>query len=361
MKVAPRSIESFVKAPPSDCRAVLVYGPDEGLVRERSVALARTVVEDLNDPFRVSEFTGDALASDPGRLGEESAALSMMGGRRVVMIRGAADNTATTFEGFLGAPVGEALVVVSAGDLPPRSKLRKHFEASVNGAAVPCYSDDSAMVDRLIDDGLRPLGVRLDPDARAYLLDHLGSDRGVTRSEVDKLALYAGQGGFLDMASVAAVIGDSAATSLDDAIMAAVDGDGSALDVALERAGEADVSPVALLRAAGGFFGRLRRVQDTLADGGTLQSAVQALRPPIFFKTRPRFEAAVKRWAARDVSDAIGLILEAEAGCKRGGAPDWLLCHRCLHQIAAMGRRAGGRSGGGRSGGGASGRAGSAR
>lgn len=341
MKIAARSVDSFLRAPPADCRAVLVYGPDEGLVRERCVALARTVVDDLGDPFRVCEMTGDALVSDPGRLGDEAAALSMMGGRRVVMIRGAADNTAGVFVGFLDVPVGDALVVVASGDLPPRSKLRKHFEASPHGAAVPCYADDSAMVDRLIDDGLRPFGVSVDPEARAYLVDHLGSDRGVTRSEIDKLALYAGRDGRLDMAGVSAVIGDNAASSLDDAVMAAVDGDASVLDIALERAGEADVAPVAVLRSAGGFFGRIRRVQDLVTDGATIQSAMQGLRPPVFFKARPRFEAAVKRWGRREVSEAIGLILEAEAGCKRGGAPDWLLCHRCLHQVAAMGRRAG--------------------
>jgi DNA polymerase-3 subunit delta len=346
VKVAARSVDGFLRAPPPEARAVLVYGPDEGLVRERSVALLKTVVEDLNDPFRVSEMTGEALASDPGRLGDEAAALSMMGGRRVVWVRGAADGVAGVFDSFLAAPVGDALVVVSGGDLAPRSKLRKGFEASPNGAALPCYADESAMVDRLIDEGLRPLGVRLDRDARGFLTEHLGSDRGVTRSEIDKLALYAGRDGHLDLDTVMTLVGDNAATSLEESVLAAVDGDASGLDLALERAGEADVAPVALLRSAGGFFGRVRRVQDMIAEGGSSQSAISALKPPVFYKTRPRLEAAVKRWAPGEVSEALRLILEAEAACKQSGMPAWLLCHRCLHQVAAMGRRAG--RGGGR-------------
>ena len=54
MKIAPRSIDSFVAAPPATLRAVLVYGPDSGLVRERGKMLMRAIVDDPDDPFRIA-------------------------------------------------------------------------------------------------------------------------------------------------------------------------------------------------------------------------------------------------------------------------------------------------------------------
>jgi DNA polymerase-3 subunit delta len=121
--------------------AALVYGPDPGMVRERAAALAKSVVPDLSDPFRVAELDESALDSDPARLWDEAVALSMIGGRRVVRVRGAGNALAKEFERFLADPKGDALIVVEAGDLAKSASLRRVFEEADNAAAVACYPD----------------------------------------------------------------------------------------------------------------------------------------------------------------------------------------------------------------------------
>ena len=80
---------------------MLLYGPDAGLVRERADDLARSVCSDLHDPFRVAELSGPAVAADPARLADETAQMSLIGGRRVVRVREAGDRLAALFRGFL--------------------------------------------------------------------------------------------------------------------------------------------------------------------------------------------------------------------------------------------------------------------
>ena len=80
------------RQPPKKLTAALVFGPDQGLVRERADALAKTVVPDLNDPFRVAEIEKRRAGTDPARLFDEAAAISMIGGRRVVRVRGASND-----------------------------------------------------------------------------------------------------------------------------------------------------------------------------------------------------------------------------------------------------------------------------
>ena len=89
MKLTYRDVDAQVKKLSSHYLAVLVYGPDEGLVRERSIKIAKQVVEDLQDPFLVANIDADKLKSEPGLLSDEVAAISMMGGRRVIRIEGA--------------------------------------------------------------------------------------------------------------------------------------------------------------------------------------------------------------------------------------------------------------------------------
>ena len=141
MKIPASRIAAFLQRPDQGIRAILLYGPDEGLVRERAAAAARSVCPDLADPFRVAELSASVLAADPARLADEAAQLSLIGGRRVVRVRGAVDGLAKLFGEFLAATPGDALTVVEAGDLPSRSALRRAFEAPPTAAAIGCYPD----------------------------------------------------------------------------------------------------------------------------------------------------------------------------------------------------------------------------
>ena len=65
MKLTWKQIEPFVKSPDPKARVVLIYGPDDGLMRERAKTIGKTVTEDLDDPFNVATLTTDLLAEDP--------------------------------------------------------------------------------------------------------------------------------------------------------------------------------------------------------------------------------------------------------------------------------------------------------
>ncbi|MBY0431647.1 MAG: DNA polymerase III subunit delta, partial [Rhodospirillales bacterium] len=117
MKLSGSRIDSFVRTPDPKVRAILVYGPDGGLVRERIERLARGVVADLTDPFRVADLSAKSILDDPARLADEAASLSLTGGRRVVRIRDAGDSLTNLFTSFLDHSSGDSLVLAEAGEL----------------------------------------------------------------------------------------------------------------------------------------------------------------------------------------------------------------------------------------------------
>ena len=110
--------DRFAANPPKGLRVALVFGPDAGLVQERAEKLLKSVTPDLTDPFNVADLNESVLLADPARLADEAAAISMMGGNRVVRIRGAGNNLAALLEEFLEDPAGDALVVLEGATLP---------------------------------------------------------------------------------------------------------------------------------------------------------------------------------------------------------------------------------------------------
>ena len=336
MKIAPPRVAAFLQRPDPETRAVLLYGPDAGLVRERADAVARTVCADLSDPFRVAALNGAVLAADPARLADEAAQLSLVGGRRVVRVRGAADAIARLFAGFLADLPGEALVVVEAAELSSASALRRAFEGSPRAAAVGCYPDgprDRAVV---IRESLAAHRVAASRDATQYLVDHLGDDRLVTRSELDKLALYVGDGGRVELEDAVLSVGDSAALELDDAVMAAAEGDMARLDRVLGRVFQEGESPVSVVRAMLRHLQRLHGLAARVAGGVPAEDVMRAARPPIFFKYQDGIRRQLALWRETGLRAALGRLAEAEIRIKTTGLPAETLCREALAAMAQM-------------------------
>jgi DNA polymerase-3 subunit delta len=336
--VRPAEADRTAKNPPKGMIAALVFGPDAGLARERAETLLKTVVEDLTDPFRVSDLDDAALAADPARLADEAAAISMLGGRRVVRVRGASNANAKVFEAFLDDPKGDALVVVEAGDLAKGSALRKVFEEADNAAAFACYPDTVRDLPDVVRDALRAEGLSISGDALADAVSRLGSDRGVTRREIEKLALYCRGQNQVSLDDVRAAMGDEAEARVEEACDAAGLGDLKRLDLALERLWASDISPIAVVRQTLGHFQKLLLVATDAARGDNIEFALKKLRPPLHFSRVGAFKIQLQKWNETRLGDALDLLLEAEALCKTTAVPAEAALGRALFNVAAMAR-----------------------
>ena len=334
MRLPAQRVEAFLRRPDPEIRAVLLYGPDAGLVRERADALARGVCPDLHDPFRVAELTAAALAADPARLADEAAQIGLMGGRRVIRVRDAGDALAPLFAGFLAAAVGDSLTVVEAGDLPGRATLRRAFDDAPRAAAIGCYPDSARDLAVVIRDTFAAHRIRASRDALDFLGKHLGEDRLVTRAELEKLTLYAGDGGSIELDDAQAAIADSAALSLDDAILAAAEGDAAALDRALARVFQEGEAPVTVVRAALRHLQRLHLLAARVAAGDNIDEAIRGARPPIFFKQQDSWRRQLGRWSEARLRRALDRVAEAEFRMKLTGFPAETMCRAALFALA---------------------------
>ena len=336
MIVKSQDADRFAANPPKTLRAVLVFGPDAGLVQERAEKLLKSVVADLSDHFNVADLNESTLISDPARLSDEAAAISMMGGRRVVRVRNAGNNLADLFEEFLEDPKGDALVVVEAGDLSKGTGLRKVFESDDHAAAIACYADSARNLEDVVRDTMRAFGISIAPDALVDAVSRLGSDRGVTRRELEKLALYAQCQKSVSLADVQAVMGDEAEARTEEVSDAAGNGDFARLDLALERLWIANTSVTQVLRNAMGHFQRLAILRENVNRCEPVETAIKKLRPPVHLLREQSIKAQANRWNEARLADALDMLLEAEALSRTTGVPAQAVCGRTLMNIAAL-------------------------
>jgi DNA polymerase-3 subunit delta len=336
MEIKTGVADRFTANPPKDLTAALVFGPDAGLVQERAERLAKTVVADLTDPFNVADLSESGLLADKARLFDEAAAISMMGGRRLVRVRGATNALAELFEFFLEDHAGDALVVVEAGDLAKSGALRKIFEGDKNAAAIACYPDSAQNLPEVVQAALKAGGYSIAPDALQEAAARLGNDRGITRRELEKLMLYAGDKKQIALDDVRAVMGDEVEARTDAVSDAAAGGDLAGLDRELERLWVSDVNPAQVIRGAMGHFQKLLLAREATMRGEPIDTAMKRLRPPLHFSRATAFKAQAQRWNRDRLGDALDMLLEAEALTRTTGAPAEAATGRALMNIAAM-------------------------
>lgn len=336
MKIPFRQVESFVKAPDKAAKAILVYGPDDGLMRERAKTIGLTVVKDINDPFNVAALSSDLIADDPARLNDEAFAMSMMGGERLIRIENASDKITTLLKDYLANPNPSALIILEAGELGPRSSLRKLCETAKNAAALPCYVDDERDLARIIRDTLQEANIRIEADAVGWLAANISGNRQKARSELEKIIIYkGGEANAVSLKDVQACCGEAGAQGLDDLVYNV---GGHQPDKALRTYNqllEEGVSFIAIVRALQNHFRRLHMIRARTDKGEPLEEAMRFLQPPVFFKQEPAFKTQAGRWNLRSLDKVLTRLADLEAACKRTHAPADTLCAQAVLAISA--------------------------
>ncbi len=307
----PAEIAAYLARPDPGRPIALVFGPDTGLVSERTRAIVRAVAENIDDPFALVRLGGDELAGDPARLIDEANTVPLFAARRAIWIKAGGRDFAPAVELLVRGPLVDCQVVIEAGDLRRGAPLRAVCERARAVAAIACYGDGERELSRLVDEEMQAGGLSIATDARAALLPLLGGDRGASRNELRKLALYARGKHAVELDDVLAVVADASALVLDAVVDAAFAGRAGEVEAQFGKARSAGNTPGRILAAALGQVGQLHRARAAMEAGATLDASVAAITPMPQFRRKSAVEAALKAWTAVRLERAMLQLADA--------------------------------------------------
>ena len=333
--------EAYLKSPDAKIMAVLFFGPDAGLVSERASRLARALAALESPPGEILSIEETDLDEDPARLSIELQTIPMFGGRKIVRARSGRRVTSATIKPLIEEGGLASYLIIEAGNLRPDEGLRPLFEKSTAAVAIPCYADSEEDLGRLVQEVMRSNGLRLAPDLRDLLVSRLGADRGLSRGELDKLALYAHGRDEVTAEDIEAVVGDASDLQLDRIPEAAASGDSARAAIDADRAIAAGDGAQTILLATQRYFIRLHRLRAAVEAGRSIDDAVRQTRPPVPFKAQALLAQQCRAWSLSKLTAALAEISSAVAATRQTGALEETLVERLLLRLAAMGRAKG--------------------
>ena len=326
--------DAFLRALDRVPPAVLFYGPDAGLVSERAAVLARRIAE--REGSEVLRLDDADLENEPERIAIELQTVAMFGGRKVVRASAGRRVNNNALKPLVEAGIIEGFLIVEAGNLRPDEALRSLFEKSPHAAAVACFPDEARDLDAMLSEILRGAGMQIAPDAKKLLLTRLGADRGLSRAEVEKLALYARGKTLIEEADVEAAVGDAAELALDRIVMAAASGRTGDAVIELDRLVAAGESAQAVIAALQRHFLRLHRLRSGHDSGRSLDEVMRALKPQPHFKQKAAIEQQTREWSLAKLNAAQGLIADAARAARLTSALEDTLAGQLLLDLGAL-------------------------
>jgi len=333
--------QAFLASPDPRYGAVLLYGPDAGLVLERAQALAKACAERSQPAGEVLRLDDADLEGDPDRLAVELRTIAMFGGRKVVRAAAGRRVTAAALKPLLEEARLEGVLIVEAGNLKADDSLRALFEKSDRAAAVACYGDSVQDLETLIRDVLKGAQLAITPEARDALVARLGADRALSRGEIEKLALFAQGKGQIDVGDVEAVVGDVSELALERVYYAAASGEGTRAVTECGRAVSSGESPQAIISATQRHFQRLHRVRAAIERGQSLDEALRQMRPPIHFKQKDAFAGQCRAWTSERLADATQRIAAAAKAARLSSSLEDAVAERLLLSLSMLARSQG--------------------
>ncbi len=340
MKLSPRDAPGYFARPDAAKTGLLIYGSDAMRVALRRQEVIKALIGPQGEEeMRLTRIQAAELRKDPALLDDAMKAQGFFPGPRVAFVEDAGDGLTETVKAALSDwQPGDAQVIVTAGQLAAKSKLRKAFEDHPTTYATGIYDDPPSRAE--IEAALSQAGLKnISTDAMAALTNlSRVIDPGDFRQTLEKISLYKrGDDTALTPEEVDLSAPQSIEAGIDDVLNITADGEAHRIGPVLKRLQAQGIGAVGLCIGATRHFKTLHTVA---SDPGGPGSGIGKLRPPVFGPRRDRIQRQAAAWGMHKTERALVLLLDTDLTLRSTNrAPDMALMERTLLKIAWMNRK----------------------
>lgn len=320
MKIQNAKIDAYIKNIAHEKIAgCLLFGPEPSVVSARFNIIAKKIVADLADPFLVSNISKERLGEDRGLLGDEFYSMSFMGGKKLITIKDTDVHTSSALKGLLSEEdilsKSENFILIQAGDLDRGSALRKAAESSKIFAAIPCYEDNDRVVKQFIEATLTKNQIKFDYQTSNYLIEKLGKNRQIIKSELDKIISYLGDKKDLTIDIIDIAIGFEAEVTANEFVLTYAS---KRFDKALleaQRLFKNNFEPIVLIRFLSNYLQKLYHAKCQIQHNNVnFDDAIKAQK--LFFKVEIEFRKNLKALSLEFIVQKLKELEELEIKIK---------------------------------------------
>ena len=322
MKISSYQVENYIKKIGDEkISGCLLYGPEPTITRFRFDIIAKKIVNDLSDPFLVSQISSEKIKEDKAILVDEFYSISMLGGRRLIMIKDCDVHTLGALKNLLADPQygrkSDNFILIQAGDLDKSSALRKLVEESQFLMAIPCYEEDVASLRKSISEIFAGNEIIAENEIINLIIKNYGKDRNLITNEINKIKNYLGEDKNLSLETFKKLVSLKNDDNLQDFAVQFASKNYEWCFLQAERALDGGNESIMLVRNLINYFSKLYNAKILIERSGKgIDEAVKSAQ--IFYKIEADFRKNLQNLSLKFIAKSLQSFEKLEINLKKG-------------------------------------------
>lgn len=304
MRFYPKDFSSLlVKIKKNTVNALLLYGPDKGMVAHFIDEIKNT----LSLPLRKIEYS----SIDSSQLPTIINSMNLFADKELIVFSGFTASIVKETKQLLESSMVNFAVFV-ADEMPSNSSSRLFFEKNSSLAVVACYSDFSSDLKIIARNYLTARGKNIQIDALSYLCSVINNDRRFLYSELEKICLYCHDQETINLQLVQELIISSKSQFSDKLCYSFARRDADVYFSELDNLIDNNNPAVLVIRSLIRYYINMYFVKQKVSAGYSVADAMKKLTPPIIFSHVEDFKGACQQLNSKQILYTLKTFIIAE-------------------------------------------------
>ncbi len=159
----------------------LLYGENEGLKKQ----ITDIIIKDFQES--ILTYDSEEIINNPNIMFSELSNVSLFESRKTLIINRATDKFFSLIENLLDKNYDDIKIIIKAGVLDKKSKMRSKFEKSKDLVCIPFYADDNSTLATLANNFFKKVKVSISQENINIIAERCRGDRKNLYNELAKV------------------------------------------------------------------------------------------------------------------------------------------------------------------------------
>ena len=289
----------------------LLYGKNEGLKAE---CISEILKKDNGKIFRYEERE---LKDETESFYENILSGSLFENNKVIIINRVSDKIYEVIQNLIDRNINNIKIILNAGVLETKSKLRSLFEKNKNLVCIPTYPDNHDTLSRLITFFLKKENISISQQNINLIIEKSNGDRNILNNELNKIKNYSKSKKKITSTEILKLINLSENYALSELIDNCLAKNKSkTINILNENNYNAEDS-IVILRTFLSKAKRILKLATQLDLNKDINKTINSAKPPIFWKEKEIVKVQLEKWKPNKIEDLIKDLNDIELKIKK--------------------------------------------
>tara|TARA_B100000161_G_scaffold189040_1_gene136811 strand:+ start:401 stop:1393 length:993 start_codon:yes stop_codon:yes gene_type:complete len=289
----------------------LLYGKNEGLKTE---CINEILKKNIGKVFNYDE---DQIKDQTEHFYENLLSGSLFESTKIILINRASDKIYGIVEDLIERNITNTKIIINAGVLETRSKLRSLFQKNKDLICIPTYPDNNDTLRRLAATIFRKEKISISQQNINLIVEKCNGDRDNLKIEIEKIKNFAKDKKNISTKEILKLINLSKNYELSELIDNSLAKNKNKIINILNENNYNVEDCIVILRTFLSKAKRIHKLAIELEKNHDIDKTINSAKPPIFWKDKEIVKVQLKKWKSKKIKELINKINDVELKIKR--------------------------------------------